>query len=541
MSLVPVTNIGEHGIVKDINAWQLPPNAWTEGNNIRVEHNAIQKSPGYLEVMDSCPIAPYFITNLEIGGANYWIVGGLTKIYVHNGTTWTNITRQTTGSDVDYNATARENWTATVLGGILVMTNGYDDPQFWALTAGVPSVLTKMADLTYWPASTECKSLRAFKSFLVALNVTKSTVPYTSLVKWSTAAATQAVPGSWDETSPTVDAGEYALEDSKGIIVDGLPLRGDFMIYKQYSTYKMSYVGNPFIFSFIQLSPNVGALAKNCVREFDGGHFVMAYGDMYINTGDRLTSILPHKMRDFIFTDINGDEFEKCFVTADYNKTEMWACYVSSGNVTNAQCDKALVWNWSNNTFTLRDLPNVGFIEFGTEGNPLAPGSWNSATSTWATDTLNWNESVATSYFNLAGKSLSMASPTNTKIYRDNAGNKADTSNMTSYIQRTGLILDAQGQPNQSMVKRVTAVYPMMSASTDSTVNVYVGHQMSTEEAITWQGPTTFNPATQSKVSCNVTGKYIGGKFESTGDQTWRLDGYTLDVKNAGDRGSRAY
>jgi hypothetical protein len=134
-----------------------------------------------------------------------------------------------------------------------------------------------------------------------------------------------------------------------------------------------------------------------------------------------------------------------------------------------------------------------------------------------------------------------MASPTNTKIYRDNAGNKADTSNMTSYIQRTGLTLDAQGQPNQNMVKRVTAVYPMMSASTDSTINVYVGHQMSTEEAITWQGPTAFNPATQSRVSCNVTGKYIGVKFESTGDQTWRLDGYTLDIKNAGDRGSRAY
>jgi hypothetical protein len=537
MALIPVNNVGEHGIVKDINAWQLPPNAWTEGNNIRAEHNAIQKSPGYLEVMESCPIDPYFITNLEIGGANYWIVGGLAKIYAHNGTTWTDITR----ASGDYNATARENWTATVLGGILVMTNGYDDPQFWALTDGVPSVATKMADLTNWPASTECKSLRAFRSFLIALNVTKSTVPYTSLVKWSTAAATQTVPASWDETSAVVDAGEYALEDSKGIIVDGLPLRGDFMIYKQYSTYKMSYVGNPFIFSFVQLSPNVGALAKNCVREFDGGHFVMAYGDMYINTGDRLTSILPHKMRDFIFTDINGDEFKKCFVTADYNKTEMWACYVSSANVTNAQCDKALVWNWSNNTFTIRDLPNVGFIEFGTEGNPLAPGSWNSATSTWATDTLNWNESVSTSYFNLAGKSLNMASPTNTKIYRDNAGNKADTSNMTSYIQRTGLTLDAQGQPNQNMVKRVTAVYPMMSASTDSTINVYVGHQMSTEEAITWQGPTAFNPATQSRVSCNVTGKYIGVKFESTGDQTWRLDGYTLDIKNAGDRGSRAY
>ena len=33
MSLVPVTNVGEHGIVKDINAWQLPLNVWTDGNN----------------------------------------------------------------------------------------------------------------------------------------------------------------------------------------------------------------------------------------------------------------------------------------------------------------------------------------------------------------------------------------------------------------------------------------------------------------------------------------------------------------------------
>ena len=61
---------------------------------------------------------------------------------------------------------------------------------------------------------------------------------------------------------------------------------------------------------------------------------------------------------------------------------------------------------------------------------------------------------------------------------------------------------------------------------------------MSTEKAITWEGPYTFNPDTQSKVPVRVSGKYIGVKFESTGDQTWRLDGYSLDVKNAGNRGS---
>ena len=143
MALIPINNVGEMGIVKDINPWELPPNVWSEGNNVRSEHGAIQKTPGYLEVMATCPVEPYYITNLEVAGANYWIVGGLAKIYVHDGSNWTDITRASGG---DYSATANENWTSTVLGGILIMTNGYDDPQFWNLSGGVPSTSTKMAD-----------------------------------------------------------------------------------------------------------------------------------------------------------------------------------------------------------------------------------------------------------------------------------------------------------------------------------------------------------------------------------------------------------
>ena len=31
MALIPVNNVGEMGIVKDINPWELPPNVWSEG------------------------------------------------------------------------------------------------------------------------------------------------------------------------------------------------------------------------------------------------------------------------------------------------------------------------------------------------------------------------------------------------------------------------------------------------------------------------------------------------------------------------------
>ena len=539
MALIPIDQVGQIGIVKDINSWQLPNNVWTDGNNIRAEHGAIQKIPGYKEVMASCPVAPYHITNLFAGSTSYWIIGGLAKIYVHNGSVWTDITR----SSGDYNATARENWTSTILGGVLVMANGFDDPQFWALGSnGLPAITTRMADLSNWPANKECYAIRAFKSFLIALNIVDSSgtpdVAYPRLVKWSHEAATQAVPSSWDETSATVDAGEYDLADSKGAILDGLPLADKFMIYKEDSIYTMSYVGTPFIFAFRQLSPTIGALSKNCVAEFGDKHFIFGNGDIYINDGMKVQSILPHKMRDYLFSSMNGDEVRKSFVAADYGATEMYACYVSSSNVTNVQCDKALVWNWVNNTFTERDLPDLGFMAFGIEGDPLASASWSADTTTWANNTKKWSEAGASSFFNTAGKSLVMVSPTDTKLYRHNTGNTEDGTNMTSYIERTGLTVDESGQPNPSTVKKILSVWPKMSSSDANTVNVYVGAQMSTEESITWEGPYTFNPDSQSKVPVRVTGKYIGVKFESTGDQTWRLDGYSLDVRNAGNRGS---
>ena len=73
----------------------------------------------------------------------------------------------------------------------------------------------------------------------------------------------------------------------------------------------------------------------------------------------------------------------------------------------------------------------------------------------------------------------------------------------------------------------------------DNSVNIYIGHQMSSEEGVTWEGPTAFNPNSQSKVSCRVSGKYFGVKVESTTDVDWRLHGLAFNVTPRGNRGSR--
>ena len=604
MALIPIDNVGEVGIVKDINPWQLPPNVWSDGNNVRAEHGAIVKSPGYAEVMATVPVAPYYVTHLVTGVNEYWVVGGLTAIHVYDDSSvsdtldggisaadtsitvdsvtgfetagtitidsedipytgistntftgcvrggsaaihldgavvtrtkkWYDITRGP-GAGGAYAATATENWTATVIGGVLVMTNGFDEPQYWELISGVPATIQKMQNLNNFTASTECKSMRAFRSFLVALNITTSGINYPRVVKWSTESAIQTTPTSWDVSSATVDAGEYELADSKGEILDGLPLRDTFMIYKEDSIYGMSYVGTPFIFQFNQLSPSVGALAKNCVAEFEGGHFILGNGDVYINDGQKIQSILPHKIRDYIFSEIDGANFKKSFVVADYGNTEMWACFPTPTSATN-QCNKAVVWNWTNKAFTIRDLPDLAHAGYGTIDDPNSFTTWAAAIPTWSSALGTWTETWSQSE-----NVLVMASPADTKLYRNASGNREDTTDMTSFIERTGITMNSQQQNDQSTVKRIKAVWPKMEVTGNNTVNVYVGTQNSTEEVVSWSSAIAFNPDTQSKVSVRKSGKLYGIKFESTGDFDWRLDGYEFELDDAGRRGSRSY
>ena len=677
MAYISIDNVGQVGIVKETSPWQLQPNVWSNGNNVKTDEGSIKKCPGYSEVMATCPIAPYHIIQLTLGLPEFWVVCGLTAIYAYDNTnlstllnggisdtdttvtvdsttnfeavgtitignenisytgktstTFTGCTRgadsTTAASHVDdstvtrstkwynitrssgaYSATADETWTSTIIGGVLVLTNNFDKPQYWALTDGIPLSSTLMQDLANWPSLTllaaaitgtgvpspdeivvdstvdfptsgtftvdsedisytgktatkftgigrgengttaathldnapafvnvYTKSIRAFRSFLVALNIKRGGVDYPRLVKWSTEAGLQDIPSSWNETTSTVDAGEYELADTKGDILDGLQLRDTFMIYKEDATYSMSYVGTPFIFSFRQLSPTIGAISKNCVAEFDGGHAIFGKGNFYINDGQRLKPILPQKLKEYVFTTIDGGQIEKCFVAADYGRTEILFCYTSDGALT-LEPDEAVVWNYITNTFTIREIPDTAHMGYGNVGNPTTSTTWAAASDGWDTITGPWTMS-----YDLQDKVLLFADPGKTKLYRDRSGNKNDTSDMTSFIERTGITVGSNGQPDQTTVKRISSIWPKMSINSTNEINVYLGTQMSTQDGVSWGSPVTFNPNTQSKVSVRGTGKLYGVRFESTTDMHWELDGYTIEVEDAGRRGSRSY
>jgi hypothetical protein len=462
-------------------------------------------------------------------------------------------------------------------------------------------------ELRNWPSGNKCKSIRAFRTFLIGLNWTR-TNEEPRLVKWSTEASQGSPPSTFDESDATLDAGEYELADTPGDIIDGLPLGDTFIIYKDDSIYIMNYVGTPYIFSFKLLSPTIGLLSKESVAEFEGGHFFMGNSDFYVCNGQTVTPMLSNKLRRTVFDELNGDNYQKCFVAADYVRNEMLACYPAEASTV---VNKALIWNWKDNTFSFRDLPdtshiNSGIVEItagakwsawailndgsftastpadsgnvtvdttttpdagpaftstgtliiddeqitytgktsttftgitrganGTTASAHADDSMvNQYTETWDAESDPWG---ATNYDNVI-KNIVFADVTNTKIFRDNKGNKKDTATMSAYIERTGYDL---GDPQS--VKFVSAVYPQLEVSGNNTVDVWVGRQMSTEDGITWEGPTAFNPDSQSKVSCRISGKYFGIKVESDTDIDWKLHGLSFEVQKKGLRGSRSY
>jgi hypothetical protein len=506
MALINIDNVGELGIIKDIPSYQLPQNAWSDGNNVRTQNFAIKKIGGYDEIIASCPITPYFVYGLESGANYFWIAAGLTSVYVHNGSSWTDITR-TSGA---YSATAAKNWTACVVGGVLILDNGVDDPQEWPLTSGAASASTKLQDLSNWPASTECEVMRTFKTFLIALDVTKSSVNYSRLVKWSHESAIQTVPTSWNEADGTKSAGEYELAQSPGRVLDGLAVGDNFFILKDDSCYLMSYVGTPFIFAFDIVSSTIGGLSKNCAAEYEGGVFFMGNSDLYTTDGNSLKPLLPNRLRRYLTDNLSGTNFARSVVVPDYTRKEMLACFPTTSST---YCDKAIIWNWETNTFSLRDLPNISHAAYGVKA----------IASDYDSNLLN----------------VVFVDPTAGKIYRDNYGNTKDGTNMTSFISREGWMMNSQGAPDTHAIKQLRAIYPKLTCT--GSVNFYVSATMDADDAISWGSAIPFNPDTQSKISCRATGRYLGVKIESTGDVDWKLDGLQLDIINKGSRGGQSY
>jgi hypothetical protein len=524
MAIVSFNNIATIGLVKDIGSENLPSDdksgfAWTDSQNVRFKNNAIQKMPGYSTIIDTgSTIAPYYSVRINTGSTSYYVYLGLNKAYtLHSGSHY-NITRQSTGVDVNYTASVNNPWTHTVLNGLPVFNNGFDAPQAWT-NIGTGN---RLSNLSNWPTNFTCAVMRSYKAYLIALDITDA-VPSRNpnKIKWSAAALPGALPTSWDFTDPTNDAGEQQLSDSDGYLVDCLPLNDFNVIYKNTSTYLMSYVGGNEIFSIKKVFPNVGMLSKNCAAAFNGKHFVVTNDDVIVHDGYNYQSIIDGKNKLYLFNNINTESYKTTFVVPNYAQGEMWICFPTGSST---YPNMALIYNYNNNTWTKRVLPETSHIIEGFIDITSSP-AWSAMSSTtWANADFPWDQTI----YNTTAWSLSMAVPSQNKIFLiDKTDTTENGTPATCYLERENILLSPD--TDIKMIKRVWPKMTLLSGA-NSVVNIHIGTSMVRGSTTAWQGPYAFNINTDNKIDCFATGRYLSIRFSSSTDVSWKLDSFDIDV-----------
>ena len=504
----------------DVDPGQLPADeqnfGWSGAQNFRFKDDGCLNMSGYSSLITPS-VAPYFQQRISNGSNSYYLYAGLNKVYVQYGGTQYNITRQTTGTDVNYTASEFYQWNCAILNGLAVLNNGYDTPQQW----GTISTGTKLTALTAWPTSYKANVIRSYKAYLIALDITNATPTRdSSKIKWSNAALPGALPTSWDYSDPTNDAGEISLSDSEGFLVDCLPLNDYNIVYKSTSTYVMSYVGGNTIFSFRKIFPNIGMMAKNCAAAFEGQHFVVTNNDVIVHNGQTYTSVADSRVRQGIFSKMSSAAADRTFVAPNYKHSEMWVCYATEGSM---YPNKAAIYNYKTNTWTTRSLPvtphiSCGFLDISTA-------------NTWASQSaVLWQDAQGVfdnSLYNKKDFSLTMCVPDDTAIYSIDVMGVTTDNGIPSYayLERTNLFQD------KASVKMVKRVWPQIRkvAGTNESIDIWVGSEMA-PGTLTWNGPYAFNINVDDKIDCFVTGKNISVRFSSHTDVIWQMLAFDLDV-----------
>lgn len=526
MTTIELTEFGKYGVIQDMPAHLIVPEAWSNARNVRMGKRGVKRIEGHSPVFSTLSVVPEFITNVGSLNGSFWIYTSLTKAYVYDGSAHTNITRQTASVDVNYTPAAGRDWNSTFIGGVPILNNGADIPQWWASL----NPATKLANMPDWPTTLRAKIVRGFGPHLVALNINDNGTAQPHKIRWSHKADPGSLPSSWDYADPAVDAGQIDLTDIEGgEIVDAYLLGQYLIIYKAGATHLMRFSGNSNIFAFDLLLSTAGILAARCATPFRKGtrHFVVTEDDVIIHAGSKdAESIWEDKNKDFLFADMDSTNYRNTHVFDNVKKKEVWVLYPSNGN---EYPNMAAIWDYKNDNVTFRDID--GFV--GVDSGAITAGTniiWNNAIGTWDEQVLPWANS--------SRNDLVVIKRSTSGAFKLDNGYAFGSSTPLAFVERVGLAIDGQDKNKRPIVsftsrKLLTRIWPKITGNV--VVDVKVGSQQSLNGPVTWSDPKPFNPQTMKYLDFTVEGILLAWRIEWAANFPVELQGCDFEVvKTAG-------
>lgn len=534
MPTIPIRTLGKIGVITDLNAFDLPPEAVTDARNVRFSNGRISNAQVWREAIAS-PTGgtPVFLFKGERTN-NFDILGysnSTGSAYHVSNAVITDVSP--TGYVPAASAAQR---TFNSLQGVYYLNQ--EDRVPWYFN----SASTKYAALPNWTSTHRCKSLRSFKDYLIALNITKAGVTTPNMVKWSNIALYDSVPDSWDPADTTKSAGENTLGEVQSDILDGLQLRNSFVVYAKDQAWLMEYTQGPDVFQFFKLYGDNGILNTNCVVEINGMHFVFDDDDIYMHDGvSPPKSIVDKRIRRTLFKHLDITKTSVCFIHHDMAAAELWFCHNSLKDglkwpaANCAYCNYAAVYNYIEDTWTFHDLPNVsGMTSIG----------WQTAVTYDVATALTY-DGMGTSYSGLVSNgyrtnfatSIATTGITNTRLLDASTGVSTSLPftavtelAVVPFVERTGLDLDEM-LPELRAYKNYRSIYPQVVVEDASApLSFKFGGVDNPQQLLEWDTLQSFEATTDYKIDTRSRGRYLAWYFQGANVNTYSLSGFDLDI-----------
>lgn len=362
---------GLSGLIADIAPDQVQPDGASFSENVKAVTDGWVKSDGYT----STKLTPgnektFLFYYSPTDGDDRWFVAGESTIKYYRGALLTDATR-----DADpYAAAGAYRWSFTDFNGVLVANNSVDEPQYFNTTEN------KFQDISELDAKVRFRTLVKFKAYLFGLGVDSGPGYNDSEVYWSHPADPGFLPADWDFTNPASDAGKNTLPSS-GYLLDALELGNTLFIYKSDSTWMCRFVGGQFVFSFEPKWDSQGLLARGCVTQFEGKHFVVTQTDIMVHNGVSSDSVADRRVKKFFFDNLSRENFQRTFVVKRPDTNEIYVFFPSRDSL-EGYIDSALIYNWVNNNWEYRRFPDLTSAAFGT-AIPEAVRNWDTTEGPW--------------------------------------------------------------------------------------------------------------------------------------------------------------
>ena len=359
MTSVPVQNTGQYGIISDIPSVVLPPNAFSDGRNVRFDNESVSKITGHVSFYNST-IDPNFLIYWPRPNTQYYIYADETTI--------NRVGQDGVSTRLGSGYASDSVWHGSLYNGgfTVIMNNGQSTPQF--ITYAEDNSDTSMQDFPGWNYGNNTVTaavVRPFKNVLVGGNFSITdnsnvTTQFPSTIRVSTRSAPGQFPQTWEPgvLGDTSSADEFELSTGEEVI-DMLELRGVLMVYTRNAIFALDVTERASVVT--QISQGYGARSINCIAEVDGRHVVISDNDVYIHSGTgSIESVIDQRHRNYLFENLHPAFADNLFMIRNTRQDEVWICYPNlAAREMEGACNEALIWNYRHNTWTIRDLPGI--------------------------------------------------------------------------------------------------------------------------------------------------------------------------------------